>query len=93
VPCDPGDVTKVALDEGLSLTDARYLEMRDRLFGYWEPNWLAYNSGRDFQLSPGTGTLENYLMYPIALNLEERKSAYVPQEFAYEITSEELTTN
>lgn len=92
VPCDPGDVTKVALDEGLGLTDARYLEIREKLFAYWEPNWLAYNTGRDFQLSPGTGTLENYLMYPIALNLEERKSAYVPQEFAYEITSEELNS-
>lgn len=89
VPCDPGDVAKVALDEELKLSDKRYLEMRDKLFGYWEPNWLAYNSARDFQLTPSTGVTENYLMYPIALSLDERKNPYSPHDFTYEIVSEE----
>lgn len=89
IPCDPGDVTKVALDENLQLSDSRYIEIRDKLFGYWEPNWLAYNSGRDFQLSPSTGSLENYLMYPIAINLGERLNPYTPHEFSYQIQSEE----
>lgn len=92
VPCDPGDVTKVALDENLQMSDPRYLEIREKLFGYWEPNWLAYNSGRDFQLSPSTGSLENYLMYPIAINLGERSNPYLPQEFTYQITSEETNS-
>ena len=56
VPVDPADVRKVVLEEppgGLALDDAKVVEVRERLFGSWEMNWLAYNTAHDLPL-PGS---------------------------------------
>lgn len=90
IPCDPADVSKTCLDENLELTSPRYLEVRDKFFGTWEPNCLAFNSARSFQLVPSTGAYENYLMYPIGISLEERSNPYAPKEFVFELSSIEL---
>ena len=44
VPVDPADVRKVALEEppgNLPLNSEKVRVPRERLFGYWEMNWLA----------------------------------------------------
>lgn len=90
IPCDPGDVLKLALDEKLEIGSDRFNEVADKLFGYAEAHWIAFNSGRDFQLKPSTGSLENYLMYPVGLSLDERLNPYSPEDFGYQYISEEL---
>jgi transglutaminase-like putative cysteine protease len=52
VPVDPADVRKAVLEAKLPLTDPQIVELRNRLFGYWEMNWVGFNSARDFDLNP-----------------------------------------
>jgi len=55
VPADPADVRKVMLEEaegGLTAGDLKVVAVREKLFGAWEGNWLAYNSASDLTL-PG----------------------------------------
>jgi transglutaminase-like putative cysteine protease len=89
VPVDPADVRKVALDEPpghLPITDPKVRAARERLFGSWEMNWIAYNYAHDVAL-PGAkrGTLP-YFMYPQAETAEGRLDSLDPAAFRYDIT-------
>lgn len=66
VPVDAADVRKAVLEEKLPLDDPRVEALRKRLFGYWEMNWVAFNSGRDLMLTPPCNEPLNYFMYPYA---------------------------
>jgi hypothetical protein len=63
------------------------------LFGSWEGNWLAYNTGHDITLpgSAGKGTLP-FLMYPNGENASGRFDELAPDNFRYTIAARELTT-
>src|SRR4029077_17634559 len=53
VPVDPADVRKVALEEppgNRPLTDELVKKTRERLFGSWEMNWMAFNFANDIAL-------------------------------------------
>ena len=68
VPVDPADVRKVMLEEvegGLPADDPKVVAVREKLFGAWEGNWIAYNSAHDLAL-PGPGPKVAFLMYPQA---------------------------
>jgi transglutaminase-like putative cysteine protease len=68
VPVDPADVRKVMLEEvegGLAADDPKVVAAREKLFGAWEGNWIAYNSSHDLAL-PGPGPNVAFLMYPQA---------------------------
>jgi transglutaminase-like putative cysteine protease len=93
VPVDPADVRQVVLEEppgNRSLTDPLVGAVRQRLFGSWEMNWIAFNTADDVQL-PGTrlGTL-NYFMYPQAETAVGRIDSLDPDGFEYSITVREL---
>ena len=66
VPVDPADVRKAVLEEKLPLDDPRVEMLRKRLFGYWEMNWVAFNSGRDLMLEPPCRGPLRFFMYPYA---------------------------
>ena len=55
IPVDPADVRKVVLEEEkdrlLPLDDSRVDLARERLFGYWEMNWMAFNTAVDTRLA------------------------------------------
>jgi len=95
VPLDPADVRKIALEEppgNLPMTDDRVRAARARLFGFWEMNWIAYNTANDVAL-PGSKrpvTLP-YLMYPQCETADGRLDSLDPESFSYEITSREIT--
>ena len=94
-PIDPADVRKVVVEEPpgtLSLTDARVASARQRLFGSWEMNWMAYNAGQDVTL-PGA-TIQHvvpFLMYPQAETGGRRVDSLDPAHFTYRITARETT--
>jgi transglutaminase-like putative cysteine protease len=93
IPVDPADVRKVVLEEsgGLPLDDARVQAARERLFGAWEMNWVAYNHGHDIAL-PGAGAKPiPFLMYPNAETRGRRLDSLDPATFKYEIRSTEVT--
>jgi transglutaminase-like putative cysteine protease len=55
IPVDPADVRKVVLEEppgNRQPNDEVVRAARERLFGSWEMNWVAYNFAHDVAL-PG----------------------------------------
>lgn len=90
VAVDPADVRKVVLEEKLALTDPRVVALRERLFGYWEMNWVGLNTARDFELTPPASEPLPYLMYPYAEFGGTRLDGREPDHFDFRLTSREL---
>jgi transglutaminase-like putative cysteine protease len=93
VPVDPADVRKVVLEEKpqpTTLADPIVPPVRQKLFGAWEMNWLAYNEAHDVKLPGSNGPAVGFLMYPQAENGKERLDSLDPDNFKYTITAREL---
>jgi transglutaminase-like putative cysteine protease len=95
VPVDPADVRKVVLEEppgNLPIRDEKVLAARERLFGSWEMNWLAYNSGHDVKLPNATKAPKlPYLMYTNAEAGGELRDELDPDSVKYTITAREIS--
>lgn len=92
VPVDPADVRKVALEEkpGLTLQDELVTQVRAKLFGSWEMNWLGYNFAHDVTLPGSRGPKIPYLMYPQGETSAGRLDSLDPERFRYRIASREV---
>jgi transglutaminase-like putative cysteine protease len=93
VPVDPADVRKVMLEEppgGRGLDDEMVRKARQRLFGSWEMNWMAYNFAHDVRLPGSSGRAIPFLMYPQAETAQGRVDSLDADGFRYEITSREI---
>jgi transglutaminase-like putative cysteine protease len=94
VPVDPADVRKVILEEPpgkLAVDDPKVVAARKRLFGSWEMNWLAYNTGHDIALPGSSGPKLPYLMYVNAESGGERRDQLDPASVKYSITAREVS--
>jgi transglutaminase-like putative cysteine protease len=95
VPVDPADVRKVVLEEppgNLALGDEKVRAARKRLFGSWEMNWLAYNTGHDVKLPNATkAPTKPFLMYINAEADGELRDELEPDSVRYAISSREIT--
>ena len=94
VPVDPADVRKVVLEEppgNRPLNDEMVTSARQRLFGSWEMNWMAYNFAQDVELPGSGGPTLPFLMYPQAQTVEGTLDSLDPDNFKYEITAKELS--
>ena len=94
VPVDPADVRKVILEErpDATLEDPHVADVRRRLFGSWEMNWIAFNDAHDLALPDSAGKPVPYFMYPEAEAGGARKDSLDPGKFVYEITSQEVVS-
>jgi transglutaminase-like putative cysteine protease len=93
VPVDPADVRKVVLEEppgNLPMSDVRVARARERLFGSWEMNWIAYNFAHDVTLPGSTRGPLPYFMYPQAETEKGRLDSLDPENFSYRITVREI---
>ena len=93
VPMDPADVRKVVLEEppgNLALTDKKVEAVKQRLFGSWEMNWMAYNYAQDVALPGSKAAPLPFFMYPQGETDELRLDPLDPDHFRYEITSHEV---
>ncbi len=91
-PVDPADVRKVALEANLPVDSPLVRAQRERLFGTWEMNWVAYNHATDIVLPGAPRPLgEHFLMYPAAMTASTELDQLAPDTFRYHITSRELT--
>jgi transglutaminase-like putative cysteine protease len=93
-PVDPADVRKVVLEEppgNLAMTDDPVVKARARLFGSWEMNWMAYNTGHDVTLPGSTRGIVPFLMYPQAETANGRVNSLDPDNFKYRITAREVS--
>jgi len=94
VPVDPADVRKVVLEEppgNRPLSDEMVSKARQRLFGSWEMNWMAYNYAHDVELPGPAKQPLVYFMYPQAETTEGRVDPFDPDNFKYEITVKEMS--
>lgn len=90
VPADPADVTKMRLTEKKEHTDPAVQTVNDYLFGNWEMNWVGFNYGRDFDLSPeAEQTPLNNFGYPYAEVDGDPLNYYEPKLFTYDYLSKE----
>jgi transglutaminase-like putative cysteine protease len=91
VPVDPADVRQLALDESLPIGHPRVAALREKLFGSWEMNWVAFNHARDVRLAKDSvlGELP-FFMYPEAEVAGHAQDSLEPQNFAYKIVSGQL---
>ena len=92
VPVDPADVRKVVLEEkpGLALQDEIVTQVRAKLFGSWEMNWLGYNFAHDVALPGSGGPKIPFFMYPQGETARGRLDSLAPDSFRYRITSREM---
>ncbi len=90
VPVDPADVRKAVLEAELAITDPKIIELRKRLFGYWEMNWVGFNNARDFDLNPKASQPLPYLMYPYAEFGDTRMDGRDPSSFKFKLSSIEI---
>jgi len=91
VPADPADITKLELVENRKYDDPKVQELKRRYLHSWEMNWVGFNWGRDFILSPKPEQYPiNMLGYPYAEVEDEPLDYYLPKSFAYRITSREI---
>jgi transglutaminase-like putative cysteine protease len=94
VPVDPADVRKVVLEEppgNRPLSDQMVSKARNRLFGSWEMNWMAYNYAHDVALPGSANQSLTYFMYPQAETVAGRVDPFDPDNFKYEITVKEMS--
>jgi transglutaminase-like putative cysteine protease len=93
VPVDPADVRKLVLEEppgNLAMDDGRVKAARERLFGSWEMNWIAYNFAHDVELRGSSRKPLGYFMYPQGETAEGPLDSLDPEHFTYSITVHEL---
>jgi transglutaminase-like putative cysteine protease len=96
IPVDPADVRKVVLEEPPghhSLQDNTVKQIRARLFGSWEMNWMAYNYAQEVLLPSASGPPLHFVMYPQAETADGRLDSLDPGDFRYQITSRELAAH
>ena len=90
LPADPADVTKMRLTEAKNNTHPDVEAVREYLFGNCEMNWVGFNYGRDFDLSPeAEQTPINHFGYPYAEVDGDPINYYDPNIFAYDYESKE----
>lgn len=92
-PVDPADVRKVMLEQKLPADSPAIRDLRERLFGSWEMNWVGYNSATDIVLPDAMGHQKPnfaFLMYPCAFTATGQPDCLDPARFRYEITAREL---
>jgi transglutaminase-like putative cysteine protease len=96
VAMDPADVLKVMRQETPDwIKDPSHplvAPVNKALFGSWEGNWVAYNTGHDVMLpgSAGKASLP-FLMYPQGENASGRFDELAPDSFRYTISARETT--
>jgi transglutaminase-like putative cysteine protease len=95
VPVDPADVRKVVLEEKdkpTTLADPLVPPVREKLFGSWEMNWLAFNTAHDVALPGSKGAKVAFFMYPQLETAAGRADSLDPDNFKYTITAQTLAS-
>src|SRR4029078_4164820 len=95
-PVAPAEVRKVMLEEppgNRAADDEMVARARQRLFGSWEMNWIAFNFAHDVALPGSAGAPLTFLMYPQAETDRGRIDCLDPDRFRYEITAREIAVS
>ncbi|MDR1646967.1 MAG: transglutaminase-like domain-containing protein [Zoogloeaceae bacterium] len=83
---DPASVCQASVTENLKADDAKRLALQKLLFGFWEMNWVAFNTSEDIRLPEGDAELP-FLALPRLVNPEGELDGSAPNAFGYRIES------
>lgn len=88
VPVNPSDVIKVMAAESLPSGHETVGQLREKLFGFWEMNWVAFNDGENIDLGKASavGKLPSF-GYPYAEIDGRQQNSLEPETFSYKIVS------
>lgn len=91
VPANPSDVCKVIALEGLPHNHDQINNLREKLFGAWEMNWVTFNHGETITLgnNSAVGKLP-FFLFPHAEIDGKQQDSLEPQAFSYKILSAAL---
>ena len=88
VPVDPADVAQVMALDILPQNHELIMQLKDRLFGSWEMNWVAFNQAEGVSLGKtSTAGKLPFFFYPHAEIDGKQQDSIDPQTFSYKITS------
>src|SRR5574343_93560 len=90
-PVDPADVVRLQQQEGLAATDARLGNLRKKLFGFWEMNWVGYEYGHGLSLPGGPDTGLAGLATPLATIGNPRAGRTSDTEVRYRIDAKSVS--
>jgi len=90
VPINPADVCKVAKLENREPDDSEIEYLRDRFFGAWEMNWIAFNHGQEIQLANSKAGRLPFFLFPHAEIDGRSQDSLDAENFSYHIASAEL---
>lgn len=90
IPVNPSDVLQVSKLGGLALDDPKIAQLREKFFGAWEMNWVAFNHAEDLSLTPNGSNKLPFFMYPHAEIDGNLLDNLDHENFSYKITSAEL---
>jgi hypothetical protein len=74
-----------------TLADPVVPPVREKLFGGWEMNWLAYNTAHDLKLPNSAAAPLGFFMYPQGETAAGLLDCLDPDNFRYRITAREIT--
>lgn len=88
IPVDPSDVARVMATESLPRDHETVSQLREKLFGSWEMNWVAFNDGENIDLGKASvvGKLPSF-GYPYAEIDGRQQDSLEPETFSYKIVS------
>lgn len=91
VPVDPSDVVKVMALDASADNSELVSQLREKLFGSWEMNWVAFSDRENISLSKVSkvGTLP-FFLYPHAEIDGQQQDSLAPESFSYKIASATL---
>ncbi|MDT8363758.1 MAG: transglutaminase-like domain-containing protein [Nitrosomonas sp.] len=92
VPVDPADVAQVMALDILPHDHELIKQLKDRLFGSWEMNWVAFNQMEGMDLgklsaAPSAAGKLPFFFHPHAEIDGKPQDSFEPQTFSYKITS------
>ena len=87
IPVNPADVGEAIHDEHLSSSDPRLVVLSKLLFGFWEMNWIAFNSAQDVRLRGGNGKPLPFLALPEAEVATDRFDSLDSAHFSYTVNA------
>lgn len=91
VPVDPADVSEVMALDMLPRDHELIAQLREKLFGSWEMNWVAFNDSENIDLgkTSAAGRLP-FFLYPHAEIDGRQQDSLEPETFSYKIMSAAL---
>ena len=90
VPVNPSDVRQAIAEENLSQYDPRLTVLKKLLFGFWEMNWVGFNSAQDVTLQGTAGGSLPYLIDPVVETQTGRFDNPESGYFSYSIRAERV---